>query len=110
MAYWLEIIRDRPFRSLIAIATAAVVAWFAAAVWGSAGWVAVSVLALICIALFPRYLGLRDARARATADTFSFGDVVVRMRAKVLAKDQAEAVISARRRSERILAAGQPTS
>jgi hypothetical protein len=110
MAYWLEIIRDKPFFSLTAVATAAVVAWFAAALWGSAGWVAVSVLVLTCIALFPWYLGLRDTRARAAADTFSFGDVVVRMRAKVLAKDQAEAIITARRHRERILAAGQPTS
>ena len=82
MAYWPEIVRDKPFASLLPVATALIVAWFAAALWGPPVWVAVGVLALTCIVLFPRILGRRAARARAASDTFSFGDVVDRMRAK----------------------------
>ena len=95
MAYWPEFIREKPFGSLIAVvsvSTVSIGAWFAAASWGSGVWIVVVVLALACIALLRWYRGKLEARVRAAADTFSFGDVVARMHAK----DKAQAIITAR--------------
>ena len=92
MAYWPELIRDRPygsFTAVVAVTTLSIGAWLAAASWGPAVWVVVVVLALACIALLRRHRIERDARVRAAADPFSFGDVVVQMRER----DEARAVI-----------------
>jgi len=94
MAYWPRIVRAKPFLSVLAVAIASILAWLVIALSGPSVSLTVAVLALICLALYPWYRGTRDARIRAEADTFSFGDVVVRMRAR----QQAEDLITAKRR------------
>jgi hypothetical protein len=96
MAYWPRTIRDKPLLSVLAVAIGSMVAWFVIALSGPIVSLTVAVLALICISLYPWYRGTRDARVRAEADTFSFGDVAVRMQARQEAQD----VITAKRREQ----------
>ena len=99
MAYRPKIVREHPFTSLLAIAAAALVALLVVALWGPVAWALIAVLALtsgVAWAWYRRRAG--DARARAAADTFSFADVVIRMRAK----DAAQVLIAAQRRQELI--------
>ena len=100
MAYWPKTVRDKPILSVLAVAIASIVGWVVFALLGPVALLTVAVLALIGIALYRRYRGMRDERVRAEADTFSFGDVVVRM----LARQKAEELITTNRR-ERLRAA-----
>jgi hypothetical protein len=103
MAYWPEIIRDKPFVSVLVVVMGAVVAWvvwFLGTLWGPAVWVPLTALVLTCVAIYAWYQAMREARALAATDTFSFAEVVVRMHAR----ERAQALINAERR-ERALAA-----
>jgi tetrahydromethanopterin S-methyltransferase subunit E len=94
MATWSKTVRDRPIVSVLAVAIASMVAWVVFALMGPVALLTVAVLAIIGIALTHWYQGVRDERVRADADTFSFGDVVVRMQAR----QQAEELITTNRR------------
>ena len=96
MGHWPKIVREKPFVSVLAVAIASLVVWLVAALWGPIAVASLAVLALTCVALYARHSSVREAHARATAGTFSFADVVVRMRAK----DRAQALLNAQRREE----------
>jgi Flp pilus assembly protein TadB len=97
MAHWPQIVRDHPFKSLLALAVTSTVALLVVALWGPIVWVSTAVLALSGAGLYAWYRrGAQAARARAAADTFSFADVVLRMRAK----DAAQVLVATQRRQE----------
>lgn len=97
MAYWPRIVRDNPFRSLLIVVVTPMLALLIVALSGMTAWVVAAVLAVSCVALYVWLrLRARDAHARAAADPFSFGDVVLRMRAK----ERAQVLVAAARRQE----------
>ena len=84
MAHWPKTARGKLLTSLIAVAAAASVWMFVAAMWGPA-WASVAILTLAPIGLIIWHHMVRTTRARARAleinGGFSFADVVKRMRA-----------------------------
>ena len=96
MTGWPKIIRERPLASLLAIAMASLVSLMVVTLWGPIAWAFAAVLATTCFALYAWHRRVSEARARAAADGFSFGDWVVRMREK----EHARVLIDTQRREK----------
>lgn len=82
LAHWPKTVSGNLFLSVIVIGVAPIVIWVAVILSGPLVWASLAVAALGCVTLYMWRRRVEAARERAWVGSFSFGDVVARIRAR----------------------------